>query len=134
MGKKRNKIPATFGGKKPLQVTRETQETTAFAGPIPHPQTLAEYDEISPGFANRIIAMAESEAEHRHKLQEKVVRSQIWEIRLGQIFALLIASFTMATGAYCALNGAQITGSLIGTSGVAGLVSVFISGRSKKEK
>jgi hypothetical protein len=35
-------------------------------GPIPAPSILRSYDEIVPGAAERIIAMAEREQEHRH--------------------------------------------------------------------
>jgi uncharacterized membrane protein len=37
-----------------------------FSGPIPPPQILGDYDKVQPGFAERIIAMAEREQSHRH--------------------------------------------------------------------
>jgi len=127
MKKNRNNLQPHSGDKKQVQLTG-----SSFSGPIPPPQVLADYDKISPGFADRIISMAESEAKHRHTLEEKALKSQIIEIRLGQIFAFLIGSFTIAAGAFSAIRGAQIAGSIIGSGGVIGLVSVFIYGRKKQ--
>lgn len=42
--------------------------TQAFSGPIPPPAVLAEYDSRFPGFAERIMSMAEREAATRHEL------------------------------------------------------------------
>jgi len=41
---------------------------------------------------------------------------------------------TILLGAYVAIHGFQIAGSLIGTSGVIGLVSAFIKGRQPPSK
>ena len=40
-------------------------------GPLPDPSSLGEYDQVLPGLADRIVNMAEEEAEHRrkHKLE-----------------------------------------------------------------
>ena len=81
-------------------------EIRSFEGPLPHPQILSEYNEISPDFAGRIVTMAESEARHRHNLEEKALKAQVWEIRLGQILGFLIGTFTIAAGSFCAVRGA----------------------------
>lgn len=106
---------------------------TQYSGPLPPPESLASYDEISPGFANRIIAMAESEMTHRHEIEKKALTGDIWEARIGQVFGLLIGISTIIAGAITAINGAQWAGGFIGTGGVIGLVSVFIYGRKKQQ-
>ena len=106
------------------------------------PEILAEYEKIAPGFTNRMIEMAEKEGEHRRELEKKALdaditlrQTQLKQIRMGQIFGFLIGIFTVACGTYAAINGAEISGSFIGTGGVIGLVSVFIfGGKSKKSK
>lgn len=40
-------------------------QATAFSGPLPPPQVLAQYESILPGSANRILSMAEKQSEHR---------------------------------------------------------------------
>lgn len=109
-------------------------------GPIPHPQILAEYERLSPGAANRIIAMAEAESSHRHNIENKAIDADIEfvnrdysEARLGQIFGFLIAILALIGSFYSAVNGAQLAGSIIGTGGISAVVAVFIYGRKKLE-
>jgi len=118
------------------QQTMESQ----FHGPIPPPNILAEYEKLLPGAADRILAMAESETAHRQMMEGKAVNAEIdglkseaTDTRIGQIFGLVIGLTTVLAGAYTAVNGAQITGALIGTSGVVGLVSAFIVGRKNNQ-
>ncbi len=44
-------------------------EFTALSGPLPPPEMLAQYEEILPGAAERILSMAERQAEHRQKME-----------------------------------------------------------------
>ena len=46
------------------------------SGPLPHPQTLAEYDEVMPGLAERIVAMAEGDLAHRQDMQRKMFNAE----------------------------------------------------------
>ncbi|KPA09183.1 conserved hypothetical protein, membrane [Candidatus Magnetomorum sp. HK-1] len=107
-------------------------EGIQFSGPIPPPAILQEYNNINPGCADRIIKYAEDEAEHRRKVEILTLKTETLEIRLGQIFGFLIGITTILSGTYAAINGSQIAGSLIGTGGVIGLVTAFITGRSSK--
>lgn len=52
---------AAAAGSGPRVVT--TSES--FAGPLPHPDTLQQYEKILPGLAERIVSMAESEQRAR---------------------------------------------------------------------
>lgn len=115
-----------------------------FTGPIPLPETLEQYNRILPSAADRIISMAEREQEHRHKMQEKLVDSQVLdkkqertEKRLEQVFGLTIGVVTIIAGsATVVLNSSiagEVAGGLIGSSGVIGLVSVFVLGRREQK-
>lgn len=48
-----------------------------FKGPIPHPQTLQQYEEIQSGLAEKIVGMALKEQDHRHALEDNVVKSEV---------------------------------------------------------
>lgn len=48
-------------------------EATAYAGPLPTPQTLAAFEGHIPGSAERILAMAEGEQKHRHVMERAQV-------------------------------------------------------------
>ncbi len=134
MSKKKNK---SLQKKKITHPQNQQQVKTSivaqYSGPLPPPESLASYDEISPGFANRIIAMAESEMDHRHELEKRALTGDIWEARIGQFFGFLIGMGTVIAGTITAINGAQWAGGFIGTTGVIGLVSVFIYGRKKQQ-
>ena len=42
-----------------------------FAGPIPPPPVMKQYEEILPGSADRILKMAENQSEHRQWMEKK---------------------------------------------------------------
>ncbi|KPA12709.1 hypothetical protein MHK_007077 [Candidatus Magnetomorum sp. HK-1] len=58
-------------------------EGIQFSGPIPPPAILQEYNNVSPGCADRIIKYAENEAEHRRKVEIFTLKTEMLEIRLG---------------------------------------------------
>lgn len=66
------------------------QITQSFSGPLPPPAALQEYERISPGLAERIVSMAESQARHRQQLERSVIDSGIKDSRLGLWFGLVI--------------------------------------------
>ncbi|WP_425506349.1 DUF2335 domain-containing protein [Stakelama sediminis] len=56
------------------------------SGPLPAPEDLAHYDEISPGAADRIITMAEDNMKHRHAMESGLVKSEYGLRTRGQWF------------------------------------------------
>ena len=102
-----------------------------FAGPIPPPPVMKQYEEILPGSADRILKMAENQSEHRRWMEKKRLSSSNREVHFGQIFGFLIGIVAIVTGGYTALSGAPIPGGFIGTAGVVGLVSVFVIGSNR---
>lgn len=135
---RRNKNQAN---KKPVQQLSQNQVQfhAQYQGPLPPPKYLSEYESIQPGLAERIVTMAEKEQAHRQELEGKDLDAAIQsnskeftEARIGQVFALIIGIAVIVAGAYCATNGAPWPGAVIGSSGVIGLVSVFIMGRNAK--
>jgi hypothetical protein len=50
---------------------------TQFWGPLPHPDALARFEQIVPGSAKKILAMAEAQASHRQNLERKVVEGDV---------------------------------------------------------
>ena len=49
----------------------------SFKGPIPHPELLQKYEDIQPGFAERMVSMAEQQLDHRIKFEDKMVDGSI---------------------------------------------------------
>lgn len=44
-----------------------TVSKSMYSGPVPDPETLAQFEAIQPGFAERLMAMAEKEQTNRHQ-------------------------------------------------------------------
>lgn len=111
------------------------------SGPLPAPKILEEYEKICIGAADRIVKMAEEESQHRHKMEEKALSAEIEfnnkslqiegrEILLGQFLGFSIAAIITLCGSYVALNGSQVSGTIISSTGAVGLVTAFIYGRT----
>ena len=103
-----------------------------FAGPIPPPSMMKQYEETLPGSADRILKMAENQSEHRQWMEKKELSFANREVHIGQMLGFFIGAIAIVTGVYAALNGAPIPGGFIGTAGVVGLVSVFVIGSNRK--
>lgn len=138
---KRNRPPGGFQPARPQQqpqhtIQRTVQAEQQFQGPIPPPHLLAQYDQLLPGAAERLIKMAEDEAEHRRGIERAVVSADIndrrdgrIEARIGQVCGLAIGLVALGLGTLAALNGAPWFGGFIGTGGVGTLVAIFVYGR-----
>ena len=115
------------------------QRRFQFAGPLPPPGVLEQYDKVCPGAATKIIDAAYAEGLHRQTLESKTLdanieamRRQYREARLGQIFALIIALVFVIVGAYVILHGQPWQGTILGGAGLGGIVTAFIVGRNKQ--
>jgi len=100
---------------------RVAQVSATYSGPIPLPAHLREYEQVLPGSADRILAMAEDEAHHRRTSEGRLIRLSEW----GLLAALLIALVGVIGGLYVTLRGKSLEG--MGTIGVTivALVTVF---------
>ena len=105
-----------------------------YQGPLPHPAVLADYEKIQPGLTERIVTLAEKEAEPRHKVDKILVKGAINADRWGQVFGFLVSIFAVAAGTYAAINGSPFAGAFIGAGGVAALASVFVLGQRADRK
>lgn len=86
-----------------------------FKGPLPHPNILRQYEEIQPGFAEKIIQMALNEQDYRHRINNMVVESETslnsgrleiirTSIKLKtrlQLFGFFITTLLVVIGAGC---------------------------------
>lgn len=98
----------------------------SFSGPLPHPDLLAGYEDVLPGAAERIIAMAENQAAHRIHLERVVVegdsRRSWWGLRIGAVLTTITVvggislmhagksgwGFALIVAQACSLGGAFI--------------------------
>ena len=106
------------------------------AGPIPSPQTMAAYEQLLPGSANRILAMAESQLAHQQTIEADqlgVVKERMrWDAGsdlLGTTSALVVSTLLIAGGTYATVSGHPVAGSSTITTTIVTLAAIFVYGR-----
>ena len=116
-----------------LQISTRQEVSESFSGPLPPPCVLREYNEIVPGLADRIVAQAERQTDHRISLENRVVESDISRSRAGLTRGFLLCSICIVGGIVCVLCGHDVAGTTIATGAVVGLASVFIYGTNVRK-
>lgn len=106
----------------------------AFSGPLPPPAMLSDYNNLVPRGAERILAMAEKQQDHRHEIEKRVIGGNVSAQVRGQYFAFFLALLIIVGAIYLIALGMPIWGfsTLIATIG--GLAFVFITGRKKDDE
>lgn len=115
-------------------VTQTHQVVRQFAGPLPSPDMLQQYENTQPGLADRIVTMAESEQQHRHQLETKNVDGLISKDARGQKFAFAITCLITTISAFLIFAGSPVLGSLFGGATVIALASLFLDAKQKNSK
>jgi uncharacterized membrane protein len=114
--------------------TIEIEHREHHSGPLPHPRTLREYDDIIDNGAERIVTVFEKQSDHRMQLEKKVITSQTTQSLLGQIFGFVIAIVFLIAGIYLVINDYEVAGITIFGLDIVGLVTVFVIGKRKQKK
>ncbi len=112
----------------------QSVQVQQFSGPLPHPDMLRQYNDYVPGSADRIIAMAEQQQEHRQALEKTVVGSNTRNERLGQWFAFVIFLVVIVASTFLISIGKGISGmsTLIGAT--ATYATLFVYSKREKQK
>jgi uncharacterized membrane protein len=99
--------------------------SVSYQGPLPTSREFAGYEQVLPGAANRILAIAEKEAEHRRANQEKLVTASIKHSGRGQLFALIIAILAIIGVGLSIYFSAPIVSIAPTIIAITGLASIF---------
>ena len=103
----------------------ETQ-IESFSGPIPSPALLREYESILVGSANRLISMAEMQANHRQSLEKVVVEGDSRRADNGLKYGLIVALTGLASAVLLAVAGHESVAMVVGGLDLASLAGVFV--------
>ncbi|MDO8630732.1 MAG: DUF2335 domain-containing protein [Phycisphaerales bacterium] len=95
---------------------------------------LAAYNQIFPGCAERILAMAESQSAHRQELERAVVLGNVAHAKRGQDRAFILGLAGVLCGAGLIAFGRPVEGLVSIIGALAALAGVFVYGRSREEK
>lgn len=98
-------------------------------GPLPAPHTLAEYEAVLPGLAERIVNMAENEQAHRHDLEKTDLRQDYVISRTGQALGITALVVIAALAAYLGSLGHPGWAATVAGIDLAAVVGVFVTGQ-----
>lgn len=118
-----------------LEIVKSTQMVSIrHEGPIPPPEYIEQYNRHIPNGADRIMTMAEKQADHRREMERIIVTGQQKQSSRGQIFGLLIGIFGLGVGAVVTLKGHDYVGGGIAGATVVSLVYAFFTGQRAQHK
>ena len=110
------------------------QHHQAYSGPIPDPDSLAKYDRIQPGFAERIIKMAEDEALHRRANENKIIKNSTQMAITGIIFAFVSVIMFGGIIVYAISQQSSVAALSTVIAALASLAGIFVFFRNKMKK
>ena len=108
--------------------------TRAFEGPLPPPDILAQYEEVVPGSAERILRIAEQEAEQRRALVARLVSADVSRARWGLWVGAFVALVAIVAATAMALAGHPWPGTIVIAIDLASVVGVFVYGTRHRER
>lgn len=107
-------------------------EVERYTGSIPHPRIVRGYEEMLPGSADRILAMAERQQAHRLKIESAVIQSDIRTQYLGLGVAFIVA-LTLVIGSMLLLAiGRDVAGLGAFLLSAATFIGVFYVNRQRR--
>lgn len=123
------------GVESPVAMLSTMAVSTRFAGPLPPPEILKQYNDAVPDAAERILRMAEQQATHRQQLEAQVVTSDIRKSYIGIVCAFLLAATAIVTGglAVHAGHGWSSAAAIVGLP-MAAIVGAFIYGTNSRRE
>ena len=120
------------GDNTPSASSQVTIEASSWLGPLPPPGTLQSFDDVIPGSAERILAMAEKQANHRILMESKIVRGDFTLSYIGLAAGFVLSTMIILGGIYSISLGRDwVGGSLIGLT-LVGLAGVFVYGSNSR--
>lgn len=117
-------------------------------GPLPPPEDLQRYEALTSGAAERIIRLAEDEAAHRRRLEDRASAANVsaqaeqvstvgYQARavfrsdaIGQVAGLAVSLACVAGAVYLALNGREWVAGLLAAIPTAAVIQAFFVKRS----
>lgn len=106
----------------------------SWSAPLPPPELLKQYNEVFPGCAERIVAMAESQSSHRQQVESKVIAGNVTSQTTGLWLGFILALIVILSGAWLVYTGHVAWGAVFAGFPLVSLVSVFVLGKRQQTK
>ena len=115
--------------------TTVTMEASyVWAAPLPPPAILKQYNEVFPGCAERIVALAEHQALHRQGMEAKVILGNVRSQATGMWLGFTLALIVILSGAWLVYTGHIGWGAFFTGFPLISLVSVFVIGKQQQRR
>jgi uncharacterized membrane protein len=115
-------------------VSELTLKARRFEGPLPPPDALAQYEQVSPGFADRIVKMAEKEQDFRHRDTQVVRGMQRKIIGRGQVFGFILSLAIILCGVLLIMYDKPTSGFIAILAGIATVAGPFFFNIQREKK
>jgi uncharacterized membrane protein len=115
-------------------LARASFHRSIYQGPLPPPEILKGYDLVNPGFAERVMAMAERQSQHRIELERTVVIGDHKKSWLGLGLGFVVAAGVFYGSYDLVKKGHDTAGTLLGGSTLVSLITVFVTGSNQRSK
>jgi uncharacterized membrane protein len=101
-------------------------------GPLPAPPVLRQYEEIYPGFTNRLLTIVEEEGKHRRSMDQPTLDANYKLARAGQIVAGVVCMTALVSGTVLVYVGNTPVGVAVMFGAIASVVGPFLALRRPK--
>lgn len=112
--------------KLPEHVRVSVVEAASFSGPLPPPTMYREYENVLAGSAERILAMAEKEQDHRITWEATEQNTARQETKRGQWLGFAIAVACIGAAILFAAGGHEVVAGIALGASAVGLVGHFL--------
>ena len=99
-------------------------------GPLPDPDSLAQYEQLVPGAAERFLVIVEKQVAHRLRMESEDSTRLNWGLAAAFVVVILI----LAAGAVLTYFGYGWAGAAVIGINVVGLAAVFITGGIRRRR
>lgn len=103
-----------------------------WAAPLPPPSLLLDYDQVVRDGAERILSMAEKQADHRMRMEAAEVSSDHTLAKRGQWIGMAVVLAVLVLAGYLAYLGATTAAAVVAGTDVVGLAAVFVYGSIRR--
>ncbi len=105
-----------------------------YSGPLPQAEQFEHYEGVLVGSANRILTMAEKQADHRRKIEKVAIYCSNARSLLGLFGGLIIALVGLVGGAFLIYKGKSLEGLGAFVAVLVSLLVAYFKGLNRQEK
>lgn len=95
---------------------------------------MQEYDNVIPGGAERILAMAEKQQAHRQDLEKSVIQSGVARETEGSRFGFILYMASLVSGTWLISTGKSTVGLVELLATTAAFAGLFVYSKESKKK